>query len=111
MHIWDMAITVKWRTLLAIVLFAEVFTLAATFGVPALQGKVYSDPEFPRLIVFEHNPPGCIINFRGNFFVSAAESTVLWICIVLIVAGLRRWIRSNDKRVDQEIARLHSQGL
>jgi hypothetical protein len=37
----------KWRTLLAIVLFAEVSTLAAFFGVPALQGKVYSDPHFP----------------------------------------------------------------
>ena len=106
-----MASTVKWRTLLAIVLFAEAFTLAAMFGVPAIQGRVYSDPHFPRLIVFHQTPPGCIVNFRGNFFASAAESTVFWICIVLLFAGLRRLIRSNDRRVDQEIARLHSRGL
>jgi hypothetical protein len=106
-----MASTVKWRRLIAIVLFAEVSTLAVTFGVPALQGKVYSDPRFPHLIVFHQTPPGCIVNFQGNFFVSAVESTVFWICIVLIVAGLRRWIRNNDKRVDQEIARPHSQGV
>ena len=80
-----MASTVKWRTLFATVLFAEVFTLVATFGVPAIEGRVYSDPHFPRLIVFHQNPPGCIVNFRGNFFASAAESTVFWICIVLIV--------------------------
>ena len=106
-----MASIVKWRTLLAIVLFAEVSTLAVTFGVPALQGKVYADPHFPHLIVFHQTPPGCIVNFQGNFFMAAAESTVFWICIVLIVAGLRRWVRNNDKRVDQEIARLRSQGL
>lgn len=97
--------------LFAIALSAEVSTLAAMFGVPALQGRVYSDPHFPRLIVFHENPPGCIVNFRGNFFVSVAESTVFWICIVLVVAGLRRWIRNDDKRVDEEIARLHSHGL
>jgi len=106
-----MANTVKWRTLFATVLFAEVFTLVATFGVPAIEGRVYSDPHFPRLIVFHQTPPGCIFDFQGNFFAAAAESTVFWICIVLIVAGLMRLIRNNDRRVDQEISRLHSQGL
>jgi len=106
-----MASIVKWRTLVAIVLFAEVFTLAAMFGLPALQGRVYSYPHFPRLIVFHQSPPGCIVDFQGNFFAAAAESTVFWICIVLIVAGLMRLIRNDDRRVDQEISRLHSQGL
>lgn len=46
-HTWDVARIVKWRKLAAIVLFAEVFTLAAMFGLPALQSRVYSYPHFP----------------------------------------------------------------
>jgi len=53
-----MASMVKWRTLVAIVLFAEVLTLAARFGLPALQGRVYSYLHFPRVIVFHQTPPG-----------------------------------------------------
>ena len=102
---------VKWRTLVAIVLFAEAFTMAGMFGLPALQGRVYSYPHFPHLIVFQSPPPGDIVGFQGNFFAAAAESTVFWTCTVLIVAGLRRLIRNNDRRVDQEISRLRSQGL
>jgi hypothetical protein len=102
---------VKWRTVVAIVFFAEVFTLAAMFGLPALQGRVYSSPHFPRLIVFHQTPPGCIVDFQGHVFASAAESTVFWICVVLVVAGLKRLMRNNERRVDQEISRLHSQGL
>jgi hypothetical protein len=106
-----MASTLKWRTLVAIVLFAEVFTLAARFGLPALQGRVYSYPHFPRVIVFQQTPPGCIVDFQGSVIASAAGSIVFWICIVVIVAGLRRLIRNNDRRADQEISQLRSLGL
>lgn len=47
-----MASIVKWRTLVAIVLFAEAFTLAGMFGLPAIQGRVSSDTHFPRLMCF-----------------------------------------------------------
>jgi hypothetical protein len=42
-----MASIVKWRTLVAIGLFAEVFTLAAVFGLPALAGWALPLPAFP----------------------------------------------------------------
>jgi hypothetical protein len=106
-----MAGSIKSRSLVAIVLFAEAFTLAVLFGLPALQGRVYSYPHFPRVIVFHDRPPGCIVDFQGNFFAAAAESTLFWICMVLVSAGMRRLIRNNDRRVDQEISRLRSQGL
>jgi len=106
-----MAGGVKWRSLVAIVLFAEVFTLAVLFGLPAQQGRVYSYPHFPQVIVFHDTLPGCIVDFQGNFFAAAAESTLFWICMVLVSAGIRRLIRNNDRRVDQEISRLRSQGL
>ena len=83
-----MASIVKWRTLVAIVLFAEAFTLAGMFGRPAIQGRLLRHP-FSSPHVFHQRPPGCIVHFHGNFFVSAAQSTAFWICVVLIVAGLR----------------------
>ena len=70
-----MAGSIKSRSLVAIVLFAEVFTLAVLFGLPALQGRVYSYPHFPQVIVFHDRPPGSIVDFQGNFFAAAAEST------------------------------------
>jgi hypothetical protein len=47
-----MAGSIKWPSLVAIVLFAEVFTLAVLFGLPELRGRVYSYPHFPQLIIF-----------------------------------------------------------
>lgn len=106
-----MAGAIKLRSLIVYAMVAEVLTLAVGFVLPWLQGRAFPDPRFPRVIVFHHGLPSCIVDFQGNFFESLAESAVFWICIMLIVAGLVRLIRNNDRRVDEEISRLNSQGL
>lgn len=106
-----MAGAIKPRSLIVCAVVAEVLTLAVRFLLPLLQDRAFPDPHFPRVIVFHHPLPSCIVDFQGNFFESVAESTVFWICVVLIVAGLVRLIRNNDRGVDEEISRLKSQGF
>jgi hypothetical protein len=90
----------KWGRLIAFALFAEVFILSCWFGFPALQGRAFFDPRFPRVIVFHQSPPGCNVDFRGNVFTAAAATTLFWMFAVLIVAGLvrstrRRWTATD----------------
>jgi len=88
---------IKWRRLIAIASLAEILTLAVWFGLPALQGRAFPDPHFPRVIVFHQTPPGCIVDFQGNLYVAAAESAMFWICAVLVATVVVRFLRSNER--------------
>jgi hypothetical protein len=77
----------KWKWLITLVVALEIATLVVQFGLPALQGWAFGDPRFPNLIVFHGSVPHSdIFDFRGNFFLSAIESTALFTSIVFGVA-------------------------
>ena len=90
-----MASSLKWGRLVAMVLLLDASTLAVLFGLPAIEGKAFPDPHFPRVIVFHHAPPSCIVDFQGNFYVAVAESTLFWACSVFAVAGAVRLVRQR----------------
>jgi hypothetical protein len=90
-----MASSIKWGLLIAMALLAEACTVALQFGLPAIQGKVFADPHFPRVIVFHHVPPSCIVDFQGNFYAAVAESTLFWACSVFVVTGAVRLVRQR----------------
>jgi hypothetical protein len=96
-----MVSNMKWARLIAIALLAEAFTLAVMFGLPALQGRAFLDPRFPRVTVFHHTPPSCIVDFQGNVYTAAATSTLFWMGAVLVVALVVRSMRA--KRTEAEV--------
>ena len=83
-----MTSNIKWGLLVAITLFAEVSTLAVLFGLPVIQNRAFLDPRFPRVIVFHHTPPSCIVDFQGNFYAAVVQSTLFWVCTVFVVYGV-----------------------
>ena len=89
----------KWKWLILIVMGLEVATLVCQFGVPALQGRVFGDPNFPHLIVMHGDVPHSdIVDSRGNFFVAATESTVTYTVIVFGIALVSKMARSAKNK-------------
>ena len=87
----------KWKKLIAIVLWLEALSLIFLFALPALQHKVFADPEFPDIIVYHQYPPGCIVDFRGNIFIASAWIGVFWTIVVILVIGAYKLHKAIDE--------------
>jgi hypothetical protein len=83
----------RWRRIIAIVVLAELATLAIEFGLPAVQHRIFADPRFPHVIVFHHPLPSCIVDFQGNVYTFCAISTVLWMSVLIGVAFVVSLVR------------------
>lgn len=76
------------KKLIAIILVLEALTLTYLFTAPALEHRVFENPRFPNIIVYHHNPPGCIVDFVGNIYVTTLITGLFWTIVVLGVAAL-----------------------
>ena len=75
-----------WKKLLLLATLLEFFTLIVQFWLPYSEGRAFVDPAFPQLIVFHQSPPGCIVDFRGNFWQYVAEETFTWLVVTFLFA-------------------------
>jgi len=88
---------VRWRRIAVIVLVAELATLTVEFGLPVVQHRIFTDPQFPHVIVFHQTPPSCIVDFQGNVYISSMTSTAFWTIVVIGVTFAVKLVRRNEE--------------
>lgn len=99
------------RKLIAIVLLLEAVTLTYLFTMPALEHRVFETPRFPNIIIHHHNPPGCIVDFVGNIYVTILITALFWTIAVVGIAALRKLIIEIEVYLFKQTEKWHTRSI